>query len=58
LGQIEDASFLRFAATRFAGTPVAVSTGLGADPEADEFREEFGVELMSSVVAQIRSRKI
>jgi hypothetical protein len=57
LGQIEDASFFRFAATRFAATSAAVSTDLDADPEADEFRGEFAVELMSGVVAQIRSRK-
>jgi hypothetical protein len=62
LGQIEDASFFRFAATRFAATrfaatPAAVSTDLDADPEAAEFRGEFGVEVMSGVVAQIRSQK-
>ena len=52
LGQIEDASFFRF-----AGTPVAVSTAFGAVVEPDELPVEFGVELMSGVVAQIQSRE-
>ena len=61
MGQIEDASFFRFAGTRFAGTRVAVSTALAAVEEADELTVECGVELrvglMSGVVAQIRPRE-
>jgi hypothetical protein len=61
LGQIEDASFFRFAAARFAGTPVAVPTAPGAVVEPEElpveFRVELSVELMSRVVAQIQSRE-
>jgi len=61
LGQIEEASFFRFARTRFAGTPAAVSTALGAVVGPDELPVEFGVEfsveLMSGVVSQIQSQE-
>jgi hypothetical protein len=57
LGQIEDASFFRLAETRFAATPVAVSTALAAVVEPDELPVELSVELMSGVVAQIQSRE-
>ena len=57
MGQIEDASFFRFAAPRFAGTPVPVSTALGAEAEPDELEVEFSVGLMSGVVAHIQSRE-
>jgi len=52
LGQIEDASLFRFAAT-----PVAVSTALGAEVDPDEFPVEPSVELMCGVVAQIQSQE-
>ena len=66
MGQIEDASFFRFAGTgfagpRLAGTPVPVSTILGAVVESGELTIECGVKLnvglMSGVVAQIQPRE-
>jgi len=66
LGQIEDASFFRFVGTgfpgpRLAGTPVPVSTILGAVVESGELTIECGVKLnvglMSGVVAQIQPRE-
>ena len=66
MGQIEDASFFRFVGTgfadsRFAGTPVPISTILGAVLESGEFTIECGVKLsvgpMSGVVAQIQPRE-
>lgn len=66
MGQIEDASLFRFVGTGFAGpglagTPVAVSTILGAVVESGEFTIECGaklnVGLMSGVVAQIQPRE-
>ncbi len=62
-GQIEETSF-RLAGTglagaRFAGTPAAVSTALGAVVKPEELlvelRVEFSVGLISGVVAQIQS---
>jgi hypothetical protein len=56
LGQIEDASCWRFAETKFAATPVAVSPALnGVEP--GERPVEFGVKRMSGFVAQIRLRE-
>jgi len=49
LGQIEDASFWRF-----AGTPLAISSALGDVVESDGRPVESNVELMSGVVAQIQ----
>jgi hypothetical protein len=57
LGQTEDASFFRFAGPRFAGTPVLISTALGAAAEPDALPLEFRVGLMSGVVAQIQRRE-
>jgi hypothetical protein len=56
LGQIEDASFGRFAETKFATTPLAISTALGG-VEPGERPVEFGVERMSDFVAQIQLRE-
>jgi hypothetical protein len=53
---MEEACLLTFAETRFAVTPVAVSTALGG-VEPGERPVEFGVELMSGFVAQIRRRE-
>jgi hypothetical protein len=56
LGQIEDASFWRFAETKFAATPVAVAIALnGVAP--GERPVEFGVERISGFVAQIQLRE-
>jgi hypothetical protein len=55
LGQIEATSFFEFGGTRFAGTPVAVSKAFGAVAELGDRTVKFTVELMHSVVAQIRS---
>jgi hypothetical protein len=57
LGQIEDASFGGFAGPRLNATAVAVSAARGAIVEPDELPVEFGVELMSGVVAQIQLRE-
>jgi len=58
LGQIEDASFFKFAGLRFGGTPAAVSTALNAVVERDELtvacEVELRVDIMSGVVAQIQ----
>jgi hypothetical protein len=56
LGQIEEASFMRFANARFGATPVAVSIASGV-VEADERSVEFGVERMFGFVAQIQPRE-
>ena len=59
LGQTEDASFcrfFRFAGPRFAGTPLLISTALGAAAERNALPVELRVGLMSGVVAQIQPR--
>jgi hypothetical protein len=57
LGQIEDASFRRFAGTRLEAPPSAVSIAFGDVVESDKRRVESNVELMSGVVAQIQLRE-
>jgi len=52
---MEDASFRRFAGARLEAPPS--STALGDVVESDKRRVESNVELMSGVVAQIRSRR-
>ena len=47
----------RFADPRFAGTPVLISTALGAAAEPNALPLEFRVGLMSGVVAQIQPRE-
>ena len=59
MGQIEAASFLEFAGTRFAGKTVAVSEAFGAVAELCDLTVKFRVEveLMHRVVAQIQSQE-
>ena len=58
MGQIEDASFFRFAGIRLPAMPVGVSTALGAVVEfTAEFWFELSVGLMSGVVAHIQPRE-
>jgi hypothetical protein len=57
LGQIEDASFFRFAGPRFAGTLIPISTALFAAAEPEALRVEFRVGFMSGVVAQSQPRE-